>query len=215
MQRLLETNTVVPADNENRNFRYLHQETGHWSESSIYSDGDTGGLIEKYLAHRKSNGLPIPEDYEAVVQDQMCQTLPPEWCKRQKGQSWVSTRFSSEDFLDGMKAFGRLMLGGFNFVTQAEADRRARICANCYYNVDLPGCTSCRKVASYLTGDVALKKTAYDEKLKACAVCKCSIQAMIWFPMDILEANDTPEKQALYPIEFCWKSKASPNYIPA
>lgn len=209
MQRLITTSIVIPIDNENRNFRYLHQETGHWSESPVYDE-----LVRKYLKHRKGNNLPIPDDYEAVIQDQMCQTLPPEWCERLGGQSWVSTRFGLDDFVNGMKAFGRLMLGGFDFVSRTEADRRARICANCYYNVNLPGCTGCQKLASFITGDVANKTTAYDDKLKACAVCKCSVKAMVWFPMDALESTDTPEKQALFPSEFCWKSRQSPNYLP-
>lgn len=209
MQRLITTSVVIPTDNEGRNFRYLHQETSHWSHSPVYDE-----FVRQYLAHRKANGLPIPDDYESVIQDQMCQTLPPEWCERTGGQSWVSTRFGYDDFLSGMKAFAGLLTGKYKFVGQEEADRRARICSNCYYNISIPGCNTCRKLSEFVTGDVAGKTTQYDEKLKACAVCKCANQAQTWFPMDALEETDTPEKQALYPNDFCWKSKTSPNYLP-
>lgn len=207
MQRLITTSTVVPMDNENRNFRYLHVETGHWSHSAVYED-----LIEQYLKHRKANELSIPDDYEAVIQDQLCRSLPPEWCERTGGQSWVSTRFSFDDFVKGMKAFGRLMLGGFQFVSQTEANRRARICSNCYYNVNIPGCTGCQKLAEFVTGDVAKRSTPYDDKLKACAVCHCSTAAMAHFPLEVLESVSTEEKQALFPLEFCWRARC--NYLP-
>lgn len=209
MQRLITRDVVPPSDNEGRMFRYTHLETGHVTVAPVYYD-----WIERARKHRTANNLPIPDDFEAQMEDQLCQSLPPEWCDRTGGQSWVSTRFGLDDFINGMKAFGRLMLGGFDFVSRAEADRRSRICSNCYYNVNLPGCTGCQKLASYITGDVAKRTTAYDERLKACSVCKCALKAMVHFPMDALETSDTPEKQALYPSEFCWKSHQSPNYLP-
>ena len=212
MQRLKSVDVVVPSDNEGHYFRYRHTETGVWSHSSIYSDGQTG-CVEQYLDHRRANNLPIPDDYEAVIQNQMCESWPPEWCDRPSDQSWVPTRFSIDDFTSGMKAFAGLLTAG-EFTTQDEADRRARICANCPYNGPLPGCSGCRKLASFITGTVASKSTKFDSQLKACAVCKCAIQAMVHFPMKVLDDVSTPEKQALYPKEFCWKSHESPNYIP-
>ena len=205
MQRLIDRSLVPPLDNENRHFRYIH-ETGHWSVASTYFD-----WMDRIYAHRKSNNLPIPADLDAQAENQLCEQLPPEWCERTKDDSWVSTRFGLDDFLNGMKAFGRLMAGGFAFVPQAEADRRARICANCYYNTNIPGCLTCKKLADYVTGDVAKQHTAFDDRLKSCAVCKCSNQAQVHFRMEDLP--DNAEHQPLYPKAFCWKSKLSPNYV--
>lgn len=160
--------------------------------------------------HRKANDLtPLPA---VESEDQLCRSLPPGWCEQDAGEAntSVNTRFGWDEFAAGMKAFGRLMLGGFNFVAQPEANRRAAICSACFFNVGLAGCGTCRKMASLITGDVAQKKTPYDYKLQACGVCQCALTALVHFPMDALET--TPEKQAQYP-DFCWQNRISENFL--
>lgn len=205
MLKLLNRDISVPEDGEGRNFRYLHRETAHWSDAlEHYTWG------ERIRLHRKANNLePITI---AVAEDQLCKSLPPGWCTQDPGNAppSVNTRFGWSDFVAGMQAFARLMSGGLQFVPQAEADRRAAICTSCFFNVGISGCGTCQKMATLIVGDVAKQKTPYDGSLKACAVCKCSLPALVHFPMEALET--TLEKQAQYP-DFCWQSQGGENWI--
>lgn len=193
MLRLLNREQVVPENGDGHNFRYRHQETSHWSVATDYWT-----WIERVNLHRRANNLAPISAEEA--EDQLCQTLPPGWCKQTKegGTPAVNTRFGWKDVVEGMKSFARVVRTGF--VSQAEADRRARICASCYFNVGVEGCGSCHKMATLVTGEVASKKTSYDPRLKACAVCKCALKSLIWFPLNALN----PDKRDLVP-SFCWQ----------
>jgi len=147
------------------------------------------------------------------MHDQLCGQLPPEYCERPEGKGWINPRLKWNDIVDGTKAFIALATGGFNFVDEVEAERRAWICSGCPNDIALSGCGTCRKMASLVTGELAQRKTVYDADLKACAVCRCSIQAMVHFPMEALEKSDSPERQELYP-EWCWKKRGGENYEP-
>lgn len=196
MQRLLRKD-VVPPDS----YRFTHSETAHTSRGPDYWT-----WMENIRAHRKANNLELPADMDARAEDQLCKQIPPEWCEHSEKAGWVNTRMSFGDVMDGMKAFAKLMLGGFQFVDQAEADRRARICAGCFANTSAQGCGTCRKLASLITGPVAGKRTQYDSDLKVCAICRCVNAAKVWFPQAILDEITTPEQQALFP-DFCWQKQ--------
>ncbi len=208
MQRLLDQNAVPPADNLGRYFRYTDEDTGYTVAARTHADWIYGAKL-----HRQSNNLPVPPDFESKMESQLCDQLPPGWCNRAPDEGWVNTRFSWQDIANGMKAFGDLMFGGFQFVPQEEADRRARICATCYLNQPVPGCSTCRKITEFIHGDVANQKTEWDHKLQACSICHCALQVAVHYPMDALEKVSNPAHQALYPPH-CWKSKESPNYKP-
>lgn len=187
-------------------FRYVHAETGHLSKAVNFWAWE-----EAIMSHRKANNLPIPGNMMDLAQDQICRTIGPEWCEHSDEATHVSTRFNFGDVVNGMKALGKMMLGLVEFVSQEEADRRARVCAGCYFNVNAEGCGSCRKIAELISGPVAKKKTAWDHLLKVCAICRCSNAAKVWFPLDEIPTDET--QQALFPT-FCWQRVGSPNYVP-
>lgn len=202
MLKLLNHDRVVPENGDGQNFRYRHRETAHWSVATDYYT-----WLDRIRLHRRSNNLnPITP---AAAEDQLCRTLPPGWCKHSSldAPPAVSTRFAWADVVEGMKAFAKLVWHGF--VPQAEADRRANICSACYFNVGVQGCGTCHKMAMLVTGDVARKSSEFDSNLKACAVCKCSLKALVHFELDAL--NNSPQKQALFP-EFCWQKVGGENY---
>lgn len=197
-----------PGVSDAGSFRFIHTETLHTSAA-----GHWHGWREAILAHRKANNLSIPDNMMEIAENQLCDTLPPQWCTHAPENQWVNPRFGLRDLRDGMKAFALLMLGGFDFVSQEEADRRAYICAGCTRQANPEGCGSCNKVAKLIIGDVAKRKTPYDAKLKSCAICKCVNAVAVHFPMKAIETTDTPEKQAAYPT-WCWRSKTSEAYRP-
>jgi hypothetical protein len=204
MRRLKDTSLVPPDD-----FRFTH-ETGYTTTARTYND-----WVERAKEHRTANNLGIPLDFAVRMQDQLCGLIPPEWCSRDAGDvsSWVDTRFSWNDFTEGMKVFGHWAALGTPLVEQKEADRRAAICVSCPLNVAVSGCASCHKIASMITGAVAKKRGAHDDHLRACAICRCSLKAMVWFPMEILRSNESADRQALRP-DFCWVKENGPQYIP-
>lgn len=168
--------------------------------------------MESIRAHRKANTLPPVSEDQAM--DQLCKTLPPGWCKHEEeGRSFVNTRLRFGDIANGMRAYLSLITSGFQTVDQAEADRRAKICASCYMNITPQGCGACVKLSRLVTGDLAQKKTAHDKHLvnKACAVCHCGTQSIVHFPMLLLNKADTSDKQEAYP-NFCWRKRDGENY---
>lgn len=148
------------------------------------------------------------------MEDQLCGVIPPEWCDREAGDvsSWVDTNFGWNDFTEGMKVFSTWGLAGAPMVPQEEANRRAGICIQCPINVGISGCATCRKIASYITGSVAKKRTPYDDLLKACAVCHCALKAMVWFPAATITSHESPDRQNVRP-SFCWAKKGGENYV--
>ncbi len=191
-------------------FRYTHPETGYTTIARGFDD-----WVSAAKDHRRANNLPVSLDLEVKMQDQLCGLIPPEYCFREAGDvsSWVNTRFSWSDFAEGMKVFGHWAALGTPLVEKPEADRRAAICVTCPLNINVAGCTSCHKMASYITGAVAKMKGAHDDHLRACAICHCALKAMVWFPSEILRSNETVERQTLRP-DFCWVKESGPNYIP-
>ena len=205
MQKLLNRN-VTPPDG----FRYTH-ETGYVSHAM-----DHWSWYEDIKKHRKANSLP-PISVESA-EDQLCAALPPnncEWDANEQGRhAYVETRLRIRDIAAGATAYVKLMLTGFKTVAQEEANRRAQICSGCYLRVTPQGCGTCAKIGSFIVGDVGKKKTPYDQNLfqKACAACRCPLQPLVHFPLDLLGQNEGEGLQGKLPA-FCWRKVGGTNYL--
>lgn len=208
MQVLNRRDIAPPEISGGDSFRFTHKETAHTSKASDYFTWQ-----DRIRDHRKANALEPVSPVES--EHQLCQQLPPEWCSHsENNRPWVNTRLSWSDLWSGAVAYVKLMASGFQTVSQNEANRRARICAGCYLNVTLQGCGACSQMAELITGEVAKKRTDYDDALKACAACLCPNKATAHFPLELLEGADpNDEKQARF-TEFCWRNKTSENYLP-
>ncbi len=185
-------------------YRYIVPQTG--TEIRAW---DAFSWFDLAKANLTSNGFPVPDDLEAQMEDQLCSTLDPHWCDQiDPNRPYVSTRLNWGDVKAGITVYSNWIAGGTKTVPQEEADRRAKICASCYLNVNVEGCYACHKLAGLLTWS---NRTPYDESLRACAACKCLNRAQVWFPIDVLLSSDTSERQSLYP-SFCWKQRKSENF---
>jgi hypothetical protein len=184
-------------------FRFVSPETGHASTAVDYYT-----WIERIKEHRKANNLPWVDP--ETCEDQLCSTLRPElWEYEKEGDlSWVDTNIRVGDVVDFTKVL--IAQTGQDFVSQEEANRRAKICAGCYLNIRVQGCGVCGQLLDLVLD----RKTDYDSMLQNCAVCKCFNQAQVHFSMTALDKADSEWKQSHYPKEFCWKSHQSPNYQP-
>lgn len=198
--RLLKNKSVCPPDP--LFFSYTHPETGHRSTAiDFYS------WIEKCKDHRRANDLPIPSDFEEVAQDQLCSTLDSDWCSYEKEGTWVNMRLALSDIVTVTKALLDSAVG--NFVSQEEAERRAKICSMCHFNTNVGGCGVCHQLANLIAPG---KTTSQDANLKSCAVCGCQLRAKNWIQLDTLRNNLQSARQDAYP-SFCPYKIGGVNYI--
>lgn len=203
MQKLLEQNTVPPDG-----FRYLQPET-----RTTVKGGDYFDLFAKVKAHRLANNIPLGPNWQAEVEDQLCQMLPPGFCKEQQPDPSrtvinVTTRMNWADVEHATSVFVGWAVAGAPTVDQAEADRRANICAGCYFNVGGDfGCRTCGGVVNMIKRAVGARRTAAGAFLKTCAVCKCFNAVQVWFPVEQLARGTTPQQMTMFP-HFCWKGQA-------
>ena len=158
--------------------------------------------------HLRANEREIPDNLGVIMQDQLCQSLDPGWClyddpKRKR----PSVVMGWDDVAKGVKTFGKWIVGGCKYVSQAEAERRAIICSRCYLNVNVEGCSGCREAVKQIVTD---RHTKHDAALRACGVCKCFLRAKVHFPISTLD-TESSGVQEMYP-GFCWLNKNSENF---
>jgi hypothetical protein len=194
MQKLLEPNTVPPDG-----YRFFQAETQTWIRAPDYFN-----LFVNVSEHRKANNLPLGTFWEAEIEDQLCQTLPPGLCKQVKPGEVrnVFSRIWWEEVVQGTQTVVDWAKSGFAPVDQTLANSRADICSRCYYNVQIGGlCAACQHLQNLAARFTGGRKTTSDSFLRACAVCKCSLQVKVWTPIESIDKG-TPDTGP-YP-QFCW-----------
>jgi hypothetical protein len=167
-----------------------------------FSKDDWFEKIQKYAT---DNDYPLPDNWKDIAEDQCCRTLSGEWCTGGDEYSFVSPRFTFNDFLRGMKTLGQFVISG-QVVSQEVAEARAVVCSRCVLNMTIPGCSSCAGMADAVVAIKGAKSTKYDHLLKACGICKCGNEAKVWLPIDIISKSTTPEMLEQYKrVEECWQ----------
>lgn len=171
---------------------------------------DRDGWERAILKHYKDNAYPLPDDWRAQAENQMCLMLPPGNCEFEGGGSpanFIDRRgFGIADAITATQVFVNWVKSGVPLVEQAEAEARGRICAACYAMDSIPGCGSCYGIANTVAEVVGAKTTSADAVLegKACLVCRCSAKANIWIPVEVSRAGVSETMMQQFP-DFCWK----------
>ena len=176
-------------------------------------------FFKEIQSHRLANGYDITPDWKSVIEDSLCRQNP-EWvaegiCRRAKhfGERKVISFAAAQSFLNTM---GSLLIqtarGEDAFVSQDEANRRARICITCPNNVHSFGgsCGSCAdRIMRALSHVVGKRSTIYDRNLGACAICSCSLAAAVHVPLAPQQAGLSEELKVEFRAvkEFCWKAE--------
>ena len=192
MLRLRDSN-VTPPDK----FRYKFPD-GHTVDAFGKDE-----WREKIIKYATDNQYPVPTTEEA--EDQYCRTLSGEWCSGGDEYSFVSNRFTFDDFIRGMKTLGEFVLKG-EVVSQEVAEARGTVCSRCVLNMDVPGCSSCSGMANAVVAIKGAKTTKVDHLLKACGICKCANEAKVWLPIEIIAKSTTPEMMEQYKrVSECWQ----------
>lgn len=197
MLKLLDPGTVPPGG-----FRYLCPETQTWVSAASFNE-----LVAVAEKHRAGNKLGIPDGFREQVEAQLCSHMPPGTCKHEAGVAMSGTRrLTFQDVVSATLTLGSWFIKGTPKVTQDEAERRAQICLSCPMNQNFDGCTTCaeKDLREAIAGFMGSSKTAVDASLHTCFACGCTLKAAIWFPLEILKKQMTPEIGALLPA-YCWK----------
>ncbi len=185
-------------------FRYVFPEDGFVCHAWTYND-----WVALAKAHLQANNSVPPEDLEAQMQDQLCKTLPPGWCLYdQDDRPRATVLLDWGTVATALSTFAGWISSGCKFVSQAEADRRADICSKCYLNVNISGCAACQKLIGETIGE---RRTKFDASLRGCAVCKCTLRAMVHFRLDDLKKT-AHQKELYLQVPHCWLNPESGNY---
>lgn len=169
-------------------------------------------FLIKIRRHEEVNSHPISTISE--IETQLCELLPPGHCKYEDGSTPDShgCNVDGEQMLAGARSLlgmaGQWVAGWFTgksvWVDQAEANRRANICARCPRNVSVGSCPTCHVVSTakdILNGIKGEKTTDVDNFCDQCCGCGCDIKTIVWIRKDIL----TPHMDASRHHENCWK----------
>ncbi len=161
--------------------------------------------IDKVTKYATDNNYPVPTI--EVMEDQLCRTLSGEWCVGGDEYSFVSNRFTMDDFLRGMKTLAAFVVKD-EVVSQDVAESRSLICSRCVFNMDVPGCHSCTGLLNAVMEIKGARSTKNDHILKSCGVCHCHNSAAVWVPIERLAKSTTPEMLEKYKrVEMCWKNE--------
>jgi hypothetical protein len=164
---------------------------------------DKPDWIEKTHKYASDNGYPIPTIEE--MEDQLCRTLSGEWCSGGDEYSFVTNRFTFDDFLRGMKTLGEFFVKD-QVVSQETAEARSLICSRCVLNMSIPGCGTCAGLANAVVAIKGAKTTKHDHLLKSCGICLCANEAQIWLPIESLAKSTDDEMREKYNrVDECWK----------
>lgn len=139
-------------------------------------------LVKKHLA---ANGLPPMESFDDIDQF-ICAALTP----TQRGRRCYVVPEPEENVRSVPTTFSavanfitHVVKSGWKYVSQDQANARAEVCAMCPANVPSFGCGACESAALALQGAsdlLAEKTTPFDQMIKSCAVCGCSLRLKVW-----------------------------------
>lgn len=151
----------------------------------------------------KANNIPTPTTAE--IEDQICQRLPPGYCRDESNRAPTtpgSMAIGLNDVINGTKALAKWFIHGS--VDTPEIARRSYICNECPENRPISGCTGCAAASLHkVMNAIVVKALPSDAVLHACSICHCSLPAKVRLRLDDLLPSMTTEQMARLPDK-CW-----------
>jgi hypothetical protein len=180
-------------------WHYEQPETHHHMSGITWQ-----ALVKKVSQHRQNNNIPQDENLFNEIEEQMCERMSVEdrdahcgaGARIPKSIGWRQV----ESFL---KTAGAFIASGGQLVDQAEAERRAAICAACPLNVGMHGCGVCRATVDAFRATILQRSTSQDAGLLNCGVCGCENRTQVHIPLETLRAGTGDLDYSLNPA--CWK----------
>lgn len=171
-------------------------------------------LKDSITAYRKANSIPTGLGFPDELEEAVCQQYPQE-CK---GELPTNTprpgKFDWQDVVRGSMVMLKQKLGGIPLVNDAEANRRAAICAKCPWKseVQMP-CSAriCGELQTIVERVVGARTTTSDSQItrKCCAVCGCFLTASVYVDLELQWSVLSEEQKAQFRVVGenypCWK----------
>ena len=178
------------------------------TSSLTFKDPDTGHvfqaetkplLVKHILNYRAQNRLPEIEHLDIVLENYWCK-LPQNKHLCQDCDPKLYRGFLAY-LRGGIQLFKMILYQ--SFVSQEEADRRAKICKTCEFNIfpDKQGFLLWSDAIA--EASVEDRKTSEHEALGNCKICSCVLKAKVWKP----EPFGLPAKEVAKLPSYCWQKK--------
>jgi hypothetical protein len=186
-----------------------HDECPHCGNHSV---GITfGQLIGKVTTHYQNMKHPVAGSIYDEVETRLCAKLCPQ---DQAAYCQTGVRQRKSVRWGEVAAFLAWITGWFGsgkpLVQQAEAERRAQICAQCPYNLAVTGCATCRRAMLVFREHVMkAEPTSVQNKLSACGVCGCDLNSLVHVPLETLKGRHDYSM-----VPWCWQNPSSVNFSP-
>lgn len=177
----------------------------------IVKDTSYPRLFEAIARFRKNNKFLYPDGIGDVVADvtkQICSERPEgcigtDWHSKNPNEKRAKLYARASEWLSGMSS--RAPRGGYSLAPDEEANRRARICSGCPFNMDEQEqkCGSCLGSFKELIQKLRNKKeTGLDSKLFVCTKTGQACATAVWIRKADLGLG--PSQKAALP-NFCWQ----------
>jgi len=203
--RILDPSTPPPGG-----WHYVQPEDGR-----VFTHYARNAFLAEIRDHRLRHGYPIEPDWVEQIEDEICRNHP-EWgqsiCGRIEhyGERRPIDLAALQGFLNVMASWiGGVLRGREVFVSQDEANSRAAICATCSFNVSISGsCGSCVDKVARALSIIGTRKTKYDDRLEACAICSCALKVAVHVPLEPQQAglSEGLKEEFRKVGSYCWKA---------
>jgi hypothetical protein len=168
-----------------------------------------GSFLQLHLFtrdHYIANSRPVPANIEELLIEFMCKNGAE--CEFENVPVNAMRKGRSLEISDVIRFTGSLihMYATGGKVDQAEAERRAAICAGCPHNVPTSGCLGCNSAALKRTVQALAQhgQTSVDSQLQSCEFCGCLTRSLVWFPIETLSRFTNAAENNELPAH-CWK----------
>jgi hypothetical protein len=184
---------------------------------------DTFKRVEQY---RRANGLPVPANIRRLVEEQICKAMTPQEqgnrCEYLNDEdtknppalrNWLR---GPRDLLNFAKAaavvVGELAVGSSVCVSKEEATRRAEVCAQCPFNIELGNCWGCGELGKLFRSIQGGLSLPLDARLHSCDRCGCNLRTKVWVTEAALDQIEQAQElqRGVYP-EWCWRNNSTSN----
>jgi hypothetical protein len=190
-------------------WKYTIPETGATITADFFSI-----LRDRVLRHRKANNLPIPDDYDAFLQDAACrETNPP---GSRCGTATPKPRTNKPIpvlLLSHVQRFLETVWAAVKdrkFVGAETAKERVGVCMDCPLRTTMPGgCTGCFTLLGKAEKLLAKKDAITIEPdadgfvRNVCGACGCFIPLKVWLEDSTLNKAEGDNRPAYW--ERCWR----------
>ncbi len=164
--------------------------------------GDYSDMLKNCEKLIISRGHVPPIDLNQQVQHNLCERLAgSDLCKPCSKAKQTLGFAAIVRWVKAMYLFAKD--NKFQLVDQGEAERRAKICAACPYQIPTSGCWGCKGIAGMLPHIAGAKTTPYDPQLQACGICGCFNSVSVHLPVSVQGG------EGLNFPPHCWKATPS------